>query len=137
MYKVISGVFLALCSLTVKAQGETNNWYFGDNSGMHFNALTPQATFGQLQANQGSASMSDTAGNLLFYTDGHMVYNKQHQIMVNGLPISDGVESSQPAVIIPKPGVPDHYYIFSNTFGFNLNLEPLIPETERLFPIII
>jgi gliding motility-associated-like protein len=125
MYKVISGVFLALCSLTVKAQGETNNWYFGDNSGMHFNALTPQATFGQLQANQGSASMSDTAGNLLFYTDGHMVYNKQHQIMVNGLPISDGVESSQPAVIIPKPGVPDHYYIFSNTFGFTLNLEPI------------
>ncbi|MCL9807680.1 T9SS type B sorting domain-containing protein [Flavobacterium amniphilum] len=125
MYKVIIGVFLALCSLTVKAQGETNNWYFGYNSGMHFNALTPQATSGQLYVNQGTSSMSDAAGNLLFYTDGNMVYNKQHQIMVNGFPIADYVESSQAAIIVPKPGTPDHYYIFSNTFGFDFDLNTI------------
>ena len=68
-----------------QAQGEANIWYFGQNAGIDFNSGSPVAlTNGQLVTDEGCATISNSSGQLLFYTDGITVYNRNHSIMVNG-----------------------------------------------------
>lgn len=65
--------------------------------------------------------MSDSSGNLLFYTNGLKIYNSQNQVMENGSPINpgpvwnssdpDGYPSVNPVFALPKPGSPHIYYI--------------------------
>ncbi|MFY0482519.1 T9SS type B sorting domain-containing protein [Flavobacterium sp. PLA-1-15] len=98
------------------AQGEGNIWYFGNNAGLDFNSGVPVVlTNGQLNTVEGCATISDSNGQLLFYTDGVTVYNKNHQIMPNGTNLKGHFSSSQSAIIVPKPGSPAIYYIFTCT----------------------
>ena len=93
---------------------EGNFWYFGQNAGLDFNSGSPVAlTDGQLNTNEGCASISDNNGNLLFYTDGMTVYNKNHTIMPNGTGLLGNSSSTQSAIIIKKPVSSTIYYIFS------------------------
>lgn len=63
----------------------TNHWYFGNQAGLDFSSGAPVAdTNGQINIAGNSVSMSDTAGNLLFYSDRNTVWNKNHQVMPNG-----------------------------------------------------
>ena len=97
-------------------QGESNNWYFGENAGITFSAdgTTVNAlTDGMVNTIEGCASVSDFTGNLLFYTDGVTVYDKNHNVMPNGTGLFGQVSSTQSAVIVPWPGNPDLYYIFT------------------------
>ena len=65
------------------AQGEGNIWYFGFNAGLDFNQDPPVAlTNGSLFSNEGCAAICDNLGNLLFYTEGTTIWNKNHDIMV-------------------------------------------------------
>jgi len=89
----------------VKAQGEANNWYFGYNAGLTFSSNPPSALLdGQLNTAEGCATISDAQGNLLFYTDGMKVYNKNHQVMPNGTGLLGHNSGTQSGVIVPKPG---------------------------------
>ncbi len=58
------------------AQGEANNWFFGSKNGMTFNSGPPQTISCPHNLNGGTAVASDSAGNLLFYTDGDKVFTK-------------------------------------------------------------
>lgn len=103
------------CLLNVFAQGETSNWYFGLGAGVHFNtngSVTP-LTNGKLNTVEGCTSISDANGNLLAYTDGITVYNKNHQIVSNGTGLYGDPSSTQSAIIVPKPQDPNIYYIFT------------------------
>lgn len=96
------------------AQNQANIWYFGYNAGLSFNGDTPQVLMdGQLYTNEGCASISDTEGNLLFYTDGITVHTKNHTIMENGTELKGDPSSTHSAIIIPKPGTTTVYYIFT------------------------
>ena len=108
-------VILILCfTCALNAQGEANVWYFGENAGLDFNSGTPVAlTNGALVTNEGCASISDSVGNLLFYTDGVTVYNNNHTIMPNGNGLNGDSSSTHSAIIVPKPGNNDEYYIFT------------------------
>lgn len=99
----------------IKAQGEANNWYFGQNAGLSFNGgATPVALFdGELNTLEGSASISDANGQLLFYTDGTTVWNRNHDTLQNGFGLLGEQSSTQAALIIPKPGSNNIYYIFT------------------------
>lgn len=115
----LSLIFLTalLCFFSVSAwsQGENANWYFGEGAGVNFNTSPPSAlTNGQINHPlKPSASISDNAGNLLFYTDGTTVYNKNHVPMQNGNGTLLGATSyAQDVVIVPKPNDWDRYYIF-------------------------
>jgi gliding motility-associated-like protein len=106
-------------STTVKAQGETNIWYFGNNAGLDFNTNPPTAlTNGVLVTSEGCASIADKNGSLLFYTDGTTVWNKSHVAMSNGTGLLGNSSSAQSAIIVPYPGTYnygrkcfDKYYI--------------------------
>jgi hypothetical protein len=78
-------VFLVLITNVVFSQGEANIWYFGENAGLDFNSGSPVAlTNGQLVTDEGCATISNSSGQLLFYTDGITIYNKNHVVMING-----------------------------------------------------
>jgi gliding motility-associated-like protein len=101
-------------SLSIYAQGEANIWYFGERAGLDFNPGTPVSLInGKLDTYEGCATISNSAGQLLFYTDGTLVYNKNHQIMVNGSGLKGNASSTQSAIIVKKPNSTVIYYIFT------------------------
>ncbi len=108
-----------LLSLSAKAQGEANIWYFGQNAGLDFNGGgTPVPLLnGQMVTQEGCATISDGGGNLLFYTDGSTVWNANHAIMTNGTGLLGNFSSTQSAIIVPKPNSSSIYYIFTVPAG--------------------
>jgi len=84
----------------------------------------------------GGASVCDAHGNLLFYTDGTIIWNRNHAIMPGGHDINNNGNMApntwfiDPAfgqsafnrdgvVIIPMPGSSHKYYVFSSPFLYN------------------
>jgi hypothetical protein len=109
---VLASLLLASTALT--AQNEARNWYFGTNAGLDFSTVPPTAlTNGSVNTGEGSSSISDAAGNLLFYTDGVTVYNKNHAVMANGTGLAGDFSTTQSALIVQWPSSPDLYYIFT------------------------
>jgi len=116
MKKIASALFFGiLCPVLVFGQGETSNWYFGNGAGVHFNndgTVVPLKK-GKLSTFEGCATISDTFGSLLFYTDGLTVYNSNHEVMENGEGLYGDPSSTQSALIVPKPEDPLIFYIFT------------------------
>ena len=124
-------IFVLISGISCFSQKEASNWYFGNNAGLHFNTdgSVTALTNGNLSTIEGCASISDTNGNLQFYTDGITVYNKNHAIMESGL--YGDPSSTQSAIIVPKPNDPNIYFIFTidtsvgnndPDFGFNYSI---------------
>lgn len=128
-------LFLSLAfSATLWAQNQAANWYFGQNAGITFdlaNGTVTSVDNGRLNTREGCTSISDENGNLLLYTDGTTVFNRNHQVMQNGNGLFGDASSTQSAIVIPKPQDPDIYYIFTvdtstgqsdPDYGFNYSI---------------
>lgn len=110
-----------LCIALTFAQQEASFWYFGQNAGLRFNAGTGTVTAitnGQLNTLEGCTSISDTNGNLLFYSDGRTIWNANHTPMANaseilGTGLKGDDSSTSSGLIVPKPQDPNFYYIFT------------------------
>ncbi|MBD0832060.1 T9SS type B sorting domain-containing protein [Aestuariibaculum sediminum] len=136
MKKKITALLIFFYTLTGFSQGEASNWFFGDNAGIRFN---PDGTIsnlsnGQLSTTEGCATISDSNGNLLFYTDGVTVWNKNHQMMPNGFGLYGDASSTQSAIVVPHPSDSNLYFIFTvdtrifredPDFGFNYSMVDL------------
>lgn len=93
---------------------EASIWYFGRNAGLSFAYGDPfVVTNGALITNEGCASICNSQGHLLFYTDGVNVLNRKHKRMPYGFGLKGHSSASQSAIIIPKPGSRTEYYIFT------------------------
>ena len=118
-----SFILLLLCPLSLFSQGETANWYFGKKAGIRFNndgtveALEDSA----VNTFEGCASISDNFGNLLFYTDGLRVYDREHRVMPNGTGLFGDPSSTQSALIVPQPESSTIFYIFTVDTSINAN----------------
>ena len=111
---VIILLFLFTLLPSLKAQKEANIWYFGNKAGLDFNSGSPvPLTNGAMFQYEGCATISDSNGNLLFYTNGQGVWNKYHQQMENGFGLMGGQSSTQSAVIVKVPENDYLYYIFT------------------------
>jgi len=110
-------ILLLIClSTTYLAFGQrerTVNWFFGEKAGLRFTPILQAITLGQVNTPEGCASISDSCGNLLFYTDGITVYTKNHTIMQNGVGLDGHPSSTQAALIVPKPNNDSLYFIFT------------------------
>ena len=105
--------------------GEGSNWRFGDHAAITWCSTvapnnTPAYVSGSaLFTNEGVATISDAACNLLFYSDGITVWDANDVPWPNSLPGSPGGEllgdpsSTQSGVIVPQPLNPDIYYLFA------------------------
>jgi gliding motility-associated-like protein len=110
-YNILFILFFPFLSF---GQKETNIWYFGDRAGLDFNQNPPAVLLdGAFHAHEGSAVLSDGNGNLLFYTNGEEIWNKHHQLMENGAELGGHQSARQSSVIVPKPGDPGRYYVFT------------------------
>ena len=104
---------LLLCN-KVFPQKESANWYFGEFAGLNFNTDNPIPLLsGKLSSSEGCASISDSNGNLLFYTDGVTIWDRRHEVMPNGFGLLGHSSSSESALIVPKPGSKSRYFIFT------------------------
>ncbi|TJY32852.1 T9SS type B sorting domain-containing protein [Pontimicrobium aquaticum] len=131
MKKLLLILSLIIC-FNLGAQNQAANWYFGYGASVNFNMSNGTVSSlggGALNTNEGSASISDEDGNLLFYTDGSIVFNKNHQVMQNGTGLFGDSSSTQSAIIVPKPDDENIYYIFTvdnaldgNDFGLNYSV---------------
>lgn len=97
---------------------EANNWYFGLLNGLrlNFNTSPPSVSNGYpLVTEEGSAAISDASGNPLFYTDGMKIWDASTNTTF-GTGLMGGTSSTQSAIIIPKPGAANQWFLFtSNT----------------------
>ncbi len=99
---------------TLFAQKEGAVWYFGQNAGLDFNQYYPRPlTDGKINTREGVATICDKDGQLLFYTDGQTVYNRNHEIMANGEGLYGDASSTQSSIVVPKPGSTTEFYIFT------------------------
>jgi gliding motility-associated-like protein len=122
-------LFVIINPCLIFSQKETNNWLFGYHAGLNFNSGLPSPiNGGGVNTMECSASISDTNGNLLFYTDGDSVWDKNNIAMPNGFGLTGYPYQwsvTQGALIIQKPLSPNLYYIFNigcyvNSFDYSI-----------------
>lgn len=95
-------------------QKEADNWCFGDHAWVSFATGSPMdAGTSSIITRVGCSTNSDENGNLLFYSDGIFVWNKNHVEMLNGFGLLGNSSSTQSAIVIPKPGSSRFYYLFT------------------------
>lgn len=148
--------------------GPSDYWTSGGQGlGVDFNSGIPQSFFTAWQVGSpgtinlinggdhcATASVCDREGNLLFYTDGTMVWNRNHMVMQNGFDINNNgnmapntyyVEpifgastfNRDGVLIMPVPGSSHKYYIFSSPYLY-LSTFPLIQQWEgRIYCTVV
>jgi len=97
-------------------------WYFGNNAGIKFSGSTATADDkGKLNTKEGVSTIADKNGNLLFYTDGRKIYDKNGKeisTLVGKDSLAGSNVSTQSAVIVPQPscqGCQSLYYVFTTS----------------------
>ncbi len=116
----MKNLFLIFClfslnSVNVLAQGEANNWTFGYGAGLDFNSGNPvsYSVLTSVSTSEGCATISDAAGNLLFYSDGILCWDKNHNVMSSASNLGGNSSSSQSAIIVKQPGSTNLYFVFT------------------------
>jgi gliding motility-associated-like protein len=125
MRKVTCTMVLWLCAFSFgHAQRQGDRWYFGDGLGLSFssgepNLLTDGSTYNASLPSHSEASsvICDSDGNLLFYTNGEKIWDRNHEVMPNGQSILGNFSSTQGALIVPLPQSRNIFYVFT-TDGF-------------------
>ncbi len=118
-------IFAFFIHLNTYAQKENNIWCLGYNMEFNFNKSPAEISVYQnsnpnLYSDYTCSSISDSLGNLLFYTDGITVFNRYHDTMKNGNNLFGNL-FTRGQIILKKPGTKNIYYIFTsgmpNTYG--------------------
>jgi photosystem II stability/assembly factor-like uncharacterized protein len=112
--KAICFIIGILLFQTLYSQNEAANWLFGD-FGLEFQHDTVFVENDYApHENRGEGIISDKNGNLLFYSDGFSVWNKNHEQMPNGFElISKDRSLIHESIIIPQPNSKSVFYIFT------------------------
>ena len=112
-----------------KKESQGVKWYFGQNAGLDFSGGgTPKPiTDGNLNTIEGSSSIANTKGVLLFYTDGVTIFDKDGKPLKSLVPgdtstvqkpLGGNSRSTQSALIVPKPtcrGCEYLYYVYTTS----------------------
>ncbi|MBW8524024.1 T9SS type A sorting domain-containing protein [Chryseobacterium chendengshani] len=125
MKKIIL-TFLMFIPMFIFSQGENDNWYFGGYAAVNFPAAgNPIALVDNQLSSPVTASVSDSNGNLLFYTNGETIMTREHNTMQNGNMNYYIAQSS--ITIVQNPGNANQYYIFvTKTIGSTSTADPEI-----------
>ncbi|MCI2227882.1 T9SS type B sorting domain-containing protein [Polaribacter sp. MSW13] len=106
-------LLLLIINYNLFSQNETNNWYFGNKAGLDFDQGDVRVLEdGVMDTPAGCTTISDKNGNLLFYTNGETIWNKNHTVVDDGSGLTGQTTNMQSSLIIPKPGSDSIFYIF-------------------------
>jgi hypothetical protein len=136
MLKIIklTGI-LSLFFIITHGQGLTNHWEMGYGSywghpfgGIDINFVNgfPDTSYvnRQMDFYATNGVISDSIGNLLFYTNGIYIANANNDTMLNGSGLNpgtfaddwfNGMPLPQGNIVLPVPGYLDQYYLFHET----------------------
>lgn len=106
-------LLLLLLQCVAFAQPQHRFWAFGFGAGLDFATGVPVAIATPLSTDEGSASICDANGQLLFYTNGETVWDRNNAVMPNGTGLFGTYSTSQSALIVPFPDDAMRYYIFT------------------------
>jgi hypothetical protein len=111
-------LFVLVLTRTSICQNQANNWFLNnwDGAGVSFNSGAAVATTNnaiRYFGDGGTTSISDTNGNVLFYSDGLTIYNKNDEVMANGSGLDGDYGGSQPVAICEMPGNSNLFYVFT------------------------
>lgn len=105
-----------------------NIWYFGNGAGLDFNeedGLDPPprsiTEAHAMDAPEGTSTISDANGDVLFYTDGNTVYNNLNEVMMDGDTLGGDVTSTQSVIIVPFIDDETLYYVFTTQEVYGTN----------------
>ena len=159
--------FFIILFFTIAVSAQTidtkrnNIWLFGYDS--YYNLINPKSgntivdfnikppanyfQYTDMNFNDDIAIVSDTAGKLLFYTNGIYVADATHQPMLNGKGLNPGKEADKEAkygyilpqgsLILPKPGNTDLYYLIHSSTIFDIVNTPNDYKGEKLYYTLI
>lgn len=129
-----------LCFLLIPfvafGQGEFDQWRFGYNAGVSFSTSPSFVTGSAISASEGSATVSNCDGELLFYTDGMTVWGSDNSMMTNGYDLRGSgasYPSTQAALIVKRPKSQSIYYIFtsSDIYGVNYSVVNMLANSGK------
>jgi len=149
---MIKFVFIVLLlfgfALSVQSQKIYSKWLYGDKGTVNLNTtsifeITPKGDTSytvpsDVRFQATVASICDTAGNLLFYTNGISIFGADHKIIQNGDSINfgkywdtwkiKGYASTQGIQIIPRPNSINEYYLIHQAYEYNDTLNHFYPK---------
>ena len=116
-----------LSPILLFSQGEWNQWRFGQFAGLDFNAIPPVSISGSAMqtTSQFPVSVSDSLGNLLFYSDGGFVWNKNNTIMPNGAGLNGFLSTYHGVFSVKSLSNPKIYFLFYIPLYGN---SPIMPQ---------
>ncbi len=81
-----------------RSQKQAEIWYFGEKAGVDFRSGTavPLNDQNSMMADMASAVISDSLGNLLFYTNGKIVWDRNDSLMPNATRLAGSKGATQP-----------------------------------------
>ncbi len=94
---------------------EANVWFFGDHAGITFNTSPPTLLNDNtaMYSENGTAILCDSNGDLILYTNGESIWNRDHEIIENGDGLYGSNNATQNALFIAAPDTPGLYYLFT------------------------
>ena len=105
---------LVLFPLIQYAQGEFNIWYFGKYAGLDFNSGSPIIlNNSSMYSGLSTVSVSDSTGNILFYSHGGRIYNRTHSLMPNGIGLLGTSLFGQPVFAVQNLVDDSLYFLFT------------------------
>ncbi|HEY8934772.1 MAG TPA: PKD domain-containing protein [Cyclobacteriaceae bacterium] len=126
-FKVVFLILFLTGAASVTAQNLEQNWFFGANNvGVQFQKPNYNATIVSRPLitpyglGTGAVASDKLTGDLLFYTDGNTVYDRNHAVMTGGTGLLGTTSRNQVAAICKIPNVSstsNSYYIFTNNAG--------------------
>jgi len=136
--RILMSMAASMIFTTILAQKEGHIWHFGEGAVLDFTGTGPFiGTTSAIRTFEGSASICDADGNLLFYTNGGgrnpattgqtpgSIWNRNNAVMYDMKGIEGGgFSAAQSALITPKPGEPRHYYVFTMEEIESGNIDP-------------
>ncbi|MBN8684681.1 MAG: hypothetical protein J0L99_18665 [Chitinophagales bacterium] len=147
MRQIILSLLLLLNYYSAAAQMHDNHWIFGytyaagntDGTLLHFEKGYPEFRLENVRQDYFYYAIvcSDSAGNLIFHTDGRQLRNRLHQLMPGGEVINpgkmreefwDGYPTLTGGMAIPAPGRENFYYLIHTTLKDGEPITILCPE---------
>ncbi|WP_254561490.1 PKD domain-containing protein [Dyadobacter diqingensis] len=128
--KIQDRVNVKICMQPENQEGA--KWFFGGNAGLDFSNSPPTPiTDGKVNTPEGTSSIANSKGILLFYSDGITIWDKDGGVMpcidpANCKPLLGSKNSTQSVLIVPQPTCRGCEYLFNVFTTSDINGEKLL-----------